>query len=531
MRALLLASTILATPALAQSSNWPSVNNNLEATRFADQAEITPANLAQLKPICTYDLGRQTSFQTGPVVLGDTMYVTTDFDTIALDAATCAVKWRTTESYKPAGPLQVNRGAAAMDGRIYRGTQDGRVLAYDATTGKRVWQATIANPAIGETVPTALLAWRGLVFAGNAGGDNKGVKGRMYALDGKTGAIVWEQYLVPREASDSARGPAAPAPRIANWSNRPGVPITGGASWTSYSLDVATGTLYFPGGNPAPDFTPHLRPGANPFAGSIVALDAMTGAVKHVYPIVERDFHDWDVSAAPAILTTRAGKRIVASAIKDGYLRGNDQASGQLLYRVPVTTITNADAPLIVGKPVRFCPGTQGGTEWSGPAYSPTTNLIYTGAVDWCVTVTSASDEKIKAVKVGQPWSGMDDEKAVFGKFDPQGRWAGWVTASDADTGARRWHFKAPAPILGGIVATSGGLVFTGDMAGTAYAFDAKTGAKLWQAETGGAIGGGVISYAVGGKQRIAVVSGMTSPIWPTPKVNGKVVIYGLAGQ
>ena len=158
MRVLLIASTMLATPALAQYSNWPSVNNNLEATRFADQAEITPANVAQLKPICTYDLGRQTSFQTGPVVLGDTMYVTTDFDTIALDAATCAVKWRTTESYKPAGPLQVNRGAAAMDGRIYRGTQDGRVLAYDATTGKRVWQATIANPAIDETVPTALLA-------------------------------------------------------------------------------------------------------------------------------------------------------------------------------------------------------------------------------------------------------------------------------------------------------------------------------------------------------------------------------------
>ena len=147
------------------------------------------------------------------------------------------------------------------------------------------------------------------------------------------------------------------------------------------------------------------------------------------------------------------------------------------------------------------------------------------------MTVTSASDEKINAVKVGQPWSGMDDEKAVFGKFDPQGRWAGWVTASDADTGSRRWRFKAPAPILGGIVATSGGLVFTGDMAGTAYAFDAETGAKLWQAETGGAIGGGVISYAVGGKQRIAVVSGMISPIWPTLKVNGKVVIYGLAGQ
>ncbi len=527
MRAILIASTMLASPALA-ASDWPSVNNSLEGARFAGQTEITPANVASLKPVCTYDLGRQTSFQTGPVVVGGTMYLTTDFDTIALDADTCAVKWRTTESYKPAGPLAVNRGAAVMDGRVYRGTQDGRVLAYDATTGKRVWEATIANPAIGETVPTALLAWRGLVFAGNAGGDNKGVKGRMYALDAATGAIVWEQYMVPREAGDVARGPAAPAPRIANWTNRPGVPITGGASWTNYTLDPSTGTLYFPGGNPAPDFAPHLRPGANPYAGSIVALDAKTGAVKQVYPIVERDNHDWDVSSAPAILTTRGGKRILASAIKDGYLRGIDPETGRLLYKTAATTITDAAVPLTAGKPVRFCPGTQGGIEWNGPAYSSATNLIYTGAVDWCVTVTVAPDAKIMATKIGQPWSGMDDEKAVFGKFDPPGHWAGWLTATDADTGRIAWKFKAPAPILGGTVVTAGGLVFTGDMAGTAYAFDAKSGAKLWQTDTGGAIGGGVISYAANGKQRVAVVSGMTSPIWPTAKVNGRVIVYGL---
>ena len=526
-RALLAATALLAVPGHAASGDWPSFNNTLKGTRYGEQTELTAANVARLQPLCTFDVGRQVSFQTGPIVVDGTMYVTTDFDTIALDAATCALRWRSTEQYKAVSPLNVNRGAAIADGRVFRGTQDGRVIGYDAASGKWLWTTTIASAALGETVPTALLAWQDLVFAGNAGGDNKGVKGRMYALDARTGRIVWEQYMVPREPSDVARGPAAPVPSI-GWTNKPGIPISGGASWTSYTLDPETGTLYFPGGNPAPDFAPQLRPGSNPYAGSIVALDARSGSVRQVYPIVERDFHDWDVSAPPAVLTTRNGRAILASAIKDGYLRGIDARSGAILYRTPITTIYNATTALPVGKPIRFCPGTQGGSEWNGPSYSPVTNLVYTGTVDWCTIVTRSPDAKIMSGKVGQPWSGMDDEKAVFGKFDAPGRWAGWIYATDADTGRVAWRFKAPAPILGAVTATAGGLVFTGDMAGNAYAFDATTGAKLWQADTAGAIGGGVISYAVGNSQRIAIAAGMTSPIWPTQKVNGHIIVYGL---
>jgi alcohol dehydrogenase (cytochrome c) len=200
--------TTLAGNALAQDkpADWPSYNRTLAGDRYAPQATVTPATAKQLQQICSYGLGRQSSFQTGPVVIDDTMFVTTDFDTIAIDGATCAVKWRTTETYTAAGPLKVNRGAAVADGRVFRGTQDGRVLAYDASSGKRIWEARIADPALGETVPAALIAWQGLVFAGNAGGDNKGVKGRMYALNATTGAVVWEQYLVPRQADDKSYG-------------------------------------------------------------------------------------------------------------------------------------------------------------------------------------------------------------------------------------------------------------------------------------------------------------------------------------
>ena len=168
-----------------------------------------------------------------------------------------------------------------MDGRLFRGTQDGRVLAYDFQTGKRVWAATIADPKRGETTPAAPIAWNGLVFIGNAGGDNKGVKGRMYALDAKTGKVVWEFYLVPKgagrwRAALKARSPST----MASWKNTPGTPITGGATWTSYTLDPATGLLYVPGGNPAPDFATGPREGENLYSGSVVVLDAKTGAYR-----------------------------------------------------------------------------------------------------------------------------------------------------------------------------------------------------------------------------------------------------------
>ena len=141
----------LAGPALAaEGDNWPSYNRTPAGDRFAPQDDVTPATVDRLEEVCRYDLGRQTSFQTGPIVVDGTIYVTTDFDTIALDAFDCSEIWRTTEDYEPASPLNVNRGAALLDGRVFRGTQDGRVLAYDAKTGERLWEQTIADTGLGD---------------------------------------------------------------------------------------------------------------------------------------------------------------------------------------------------------------------------------------------------------------------------------------------------------------------------------------------------------------------------------------------
>jgi PQQ-dependent dehydrogenase (methanol/ethanol family) len=507
-------------------ADWPSYNRTVTSERYATLDAITADNVSRLRVACTYDLGIDTSFQTGPIVVGRTLYATSEKETFAIDAATCMQKWRVKEDVADSY-LKVNRGIAYLDGRLFRGLQDGRVVAYAADDGHKLWEARIADATRGESVPAAPIAWNGMVFIGQAGGDNHGVKGRMYALDAGSGRQLWETWLVPREEERNAPTTSTAKVAAPTWGNQPGVVITGGATWTSYTLDPATGLLYVPGGNPAPDFVKGMRPGHNLFANSVVVLDARTGAYRRHFEVVPEDFHDWDVSAAPTLVRTRAGHSLLAATPKDGFLYGFDLASGQRLYQTAVTRRENTEAPL-TEKPTRFCPGTQGGSEWNGPAYSPATNLIYTGSVDWCATVRIADPSKVASVALGQPWSGSADEKNAFGAFDPKSQWGGWITATDADTGSVRWKYRTPAPVLAAVTPTAGGVVFAADMDANAYAFDADDGSLLWRTTLDGAAGGGVISYAIDGTQRVAFVAGTNSPIWPVEKKTAKIVVFEL---
>ena len=322
--------------------DWPSYNKMLSSNRFSQLNQINRTNAAKLKVLCTYDTRQYTSFNSGLLEVNGALIFATAFDIFSIDPSTCRENWRTHEDYVPATP---NRGAAYLDGMLFRGTHDARVLAYDFKTGKRIWETAIGDPKKAESATAAPIAWNGLVFIGNAGGDVKGVKGRMYALDAKTGKIVWEFYLVPKAEGDPTRGPLGASPLDAStWRNSlQGVPITGGATWSSYTLDPDTGLLYVPGGNPAPDFAADVREGLNLYSGSVVVLDAMTGAYKNHFKIVPKDWHDWDVSSTPAIIKTAGGKKLLSVAPKDGHLYGFDLDTNALLYRLPVTRIENEE--------------------------------------------------------------------------------------------------------------------------------------------------------------------------------------------
>jgi PQQ-dependent dehydrogenase (methanol/ethanol family) len=508
--------------------DWPAYNRTVSGDRFSPLAEIDRGNVAKLQSVCNYTLPEVSALQTGPLVIAGTMYFTTETRSYAIDAASCAAKWVVERPLDKPSALAVHRGFAYSDGRLFRGTSDAHVLALDAKDGHTIWDHEITVKTPGMTMPMAPIAANGLVFIGNAGGDQTGVTGHVYALDAKDGHTVWRFDVVP------SSGPARET-----WPKADTLPITGGAFWTSFTLDADNGVLYVPAGNPAPDFDAESRGGDNLYANSVIALDSETGQLLGYNQVVKRDTHDWDVNSPPALATTKSGRAIVASANKDGLLSVLDRSrftSGKtasagaadlgnalpIVYQSPTTTRENVDVPLSRTAPVRFCPGIQGGNEWNGAAFDPARNALYVGAVDWCATVQLLPEPVAPAP--GEIWFGSSSGNIQ----GPSSEAKGWLTAFDADTGAVRWKFAAPAPVLAGVTPTGGGLVFSADLGGHLRAFDADTGKVLWALDVGQSIGGGIVSYSAGGRQLVAVASGMKSRIWPGATDQSRIQIFGL---
>jgi len=517
-----------APPPVDDGTNWTTYNRTLAGDRFSPLAQIDRSNVAQLQTLCTYTLPEVSSLQTGPIVIGGTMYFTTDTVSYAVDAATCGEKWKVPRHSDSPSALLVNRGFAYMNGRLFRGTSDAHVLAMDPADGHVLWDRVLDVKGPGVSIPMAPIAANGLVYIGNAGGDQVGVTGHVYALDEKDGHVVWKFDVVPTSG-----------PTRATWTN-PRLPLSGGAFWTSFTLDVPSGVLYVPAGNPAPDFDSELRTGDNLYTNSVIALDARTGQMLGYTQLVKHDKHDWDVDSPPALARTRAGHFIIASANKDGLLSILDRsrlAAGvaranvdvatalPLLSQTPITTRKNMDVMLSRDTTTLFCPGTQGGVEWNGAAYSPLANALYVGAVDWCTQVQLKKDTvNLPAAGKGLGWLGNENTNLQA----PADQARGWVTAIDADNGAVKWKYQAPHPILAGVTPTAGGLVFTADMSGELYAFDAENGRILWQSASGQSTGGGIVTYMVGGRQRLAVASGMKSPVWPGGAQQSRILVIGL---
>jgi len=280
--------------------------------------------------------------------------------------------------------------------------------------------------------------------------------------------------------------------------------------------------LFIPTGNPGPDFASAYREGANLYTSSVVKLDARTGALKAHYQVQSHDFHDWDIAASPILFTAKSGQARVAVAGKNGYLYVLDRDLKSLDFKVPVTTIDNIDAPL-TAEGTRFSPGTQGGVNWNGPAYSPKTNALYVNSIDWPTLVKLAPPESVRH-ETGKPFLGSTNE---FGFSDPKTK-SGWLTAIDAATGKPRWQYHSNQPMVAGVTPTAGGLIFTGDFNGDLLAFDAATGKLLFKGATGGPIGGGVVTYAIEGRQYVAVAAGMKNAIMGTESGPASVVIFAL---
>ena len=364
----------------AQSTDWLFHTHDYAGTRFSPLQEINTTTVGRLAPACLFQVGERDNFQTGPVIYNGTMYVTTMISTIALDAATCRVKWRHRWQTRDELGFQRNRGVAIKDGRVVRGTPDGYLLALNAESGTQLWARQVAKPADGETFSMAPLVFEDLVLIGPAGSENN-LQGWVGAFRLSDGSEAWRFNTVPKPGE----------PGHETWKNPKGIPMGGGAVWTAFALDVENGDLHVAVTNPSPDLPVHLRQGDNLYTNSIVVLDVRTGKLRWHRQLVPNDSHDWDVThAAPIFNATVNGatRRLVVTAGKDGMLRALDRETHRVLYETATTTRLNAETPVIT-TPLRACPGVLGGSQWNGPAYNPGTNLLYVAAVDWCSTFSA----------------------------------------------------------------------------------------------------------------------------------------------
>lgn len=472
----------------ADAHDWLAPEHDYAGTKYSSLGEITAANAGRMRMECLYQVGDVGSFQAMPIVHRGILYLTTPRLTIALDAATCRLRWKHEWRDEGTEPRPRSRGVAIKDGRIVRGTADGQLIALDAMTGAVLWSRRVADPSVGETFTMPPLVYDSLVLIG-PGISERGISGWLGAFRLSDGTRVWRFDTVQSGSS---------------WRHDDSVAIGGAAVWTPVTLDLETGTLYVATANPVPDLAGHAREGDNLYSNSLLALDVHTGSLRWFRQMVPHDTHDWDFTHAGPLFRARIQDTLrdaIATAGKDGMLRVLDRRTHEILYETAVTRRDNVDAP-ITQTGTRACPGFWGGVQWNGPAYHPRLQMLYVNAVDWCSTFKLAKQ------------TGRGRGRGHLGGTtveDSLDQAAGWLTAVDATTGTIRWRYRSTAQMVAGIAVTAGNLVLSGELTGDFVAFDARTGRVLYRFNTGGPIGGGVVTYAVGRKQYVAVMSGQPS--------------------
>lgn len=502
--------------ALAQESmipantNWLSYNNNVNGQRHMPLTQINRDNAAELGEICSLKVDELGSFHSSILHIDGVLFFTTATDTLAVDSASCELKWRHhyVEQAFDIKTIRVNRGVAYANGRLFRGTVDSRLLAIDAETGETIWQQHVGDPALGEFFSAAPQVYQGLVLIGAAGSD-WGIRGRMMAYDAATGREVWRFNTIPR----------GDEPGADSWAAVDSARFGGGGTWTTYTIDISAGEVFIPVGNPAPDLLPDKRPGENLYTDSLVVLDANTGKLKWYHQLLSNDGQDLDLGAAPTLYYNQKGERMVGFGSKDGYMYAVNRETLQRVFKTQITTIKNAGvAPTPEG--VEVCPGPLGGVEWNGPAYDPGNHALVVGSVDWCAKLMAATDYQYKP-----------GEFALGGTFEWLGDARGWIHSLDADSGEIRWKRQTDGPHVAGITTTASGVMFTGDLAGNFFALDANDGNALYETRVDGGLAGGVITYMRDGKQYVAFISGNVSRLTFGNAGSPTIRVFALGGK
>ncbi|KQP33577.1 pyrrolo-quinoline quinone [Methylobacterium sp. Leaf104] len=545
------------------ADDWPMFGRDHTNQHFSPLTGIDRANVKALRPAWIFQTGITGYFQAEPVMVGGTLYVsTTQNHVAALDARSGRVLWTYTHkarTEKIFGPPS-NRGVAVSDGKVFEATMDGRVIALDAATGKVLWDHEAVRPEEGESETASALADKlgagavqgssrlgfkmpplvadGLVIVGVAGAgyglhveDAKGGldggavvgieggygrRGWLAAYDAATGAERWRWYVtkadgwegdfsattpdgVPLHRDIAAEKAAAPAHPEA-WR------VGGGSLWMTPAYDRDLGLIYVGTGNPAPQNFGLSRPGDNLYTMSLVALDVRTGQLRWYYQQVPHDEWGYDVASPPFLLdqpTPQGPVKAVAQGSKTGWLYVHDRGTGKLLAKSePLIRQKNLYAPPTEAGTV-VSPGPLGAISWHPVAYDPRGGTAYAqvrhGATTYVVRTVPPSGDR-PAIRYTETTEARGEPSFST------------LTAVDlAKGGAIKWSVKGGSRLSGGTLATASGLVFSGEEDGHLDAHDAETGAVLWRFQCGAGIGGPPITYALDGKQYVAVAAGGAS--------------------
>ena len=498
------------------AANFLHSNMNYAQTRFHPATQINTKNVARLKPAFQFQTAVLESMETAPIVVDGVMYVTTSYNHVyALDAVTGKEFWHYKHKLGPVttyccGPN--NRGVAVLGDRLYMGTLDSKLVALEAKTGKLLWSSQVGEPEDGYSETMAPVAVNGKILIGTNGGEY-GVRGFLKAFDANTGKELWSFATIPAKGHEGVwatkdatgqnlhRDIAAEKAQLAK-AGGDFYKTLGGGIWMAPAVDRDTNTVFFVVGNPSPDLYGAERPGDNLYTDSIVAIDLNTGAYKWHYQYIPHDV--WDLDAvSPVILTEAKDKngqmrKVAIHGGKTGHVYVHDRATGELIrYSEAMIPQENMFAlPTKAG--TRMLPGANGGVEWSPMAVNPALRLAFAANLHQPMTY-HVEESKYPG---GKLWLG-----GAFKVIPGEKQW-GRLAAVNLDTGKMEWKFDTEQPLIGGVLATAGGLVFNGEGNGLFRAFDAKSGKMLWEYQCGAGVNAPATSYTVNGKQYIAVAAG-----------------------
>lgn len=492
------------------AANWVTYNGDYSGRRYSSLTQVNPENVDRLQVEWVFHSRNSDRLEVTPIVVNGLMIVTSANDTFALDAKTGRVVWRNerpiSEGLIDDASRHLSRGVAVWHDRVFRETDNAHLLCLDIRSGNLLWDVAYADWNRNYGATSAPLVVKDKVIVGTSGGDD-GVRGFIAAYGAESGKLAWRFWTIP-------------APGEFGSSSWPGKSYLhgGGTTWMPGTYDPELNTIFWGTSNPSPDFEGSVRPGDDLYTNCLLALDPDTGKLKWFFQFTPHDLFDFDATETPVIVDLRYNgqlRKLIIEANRNGYVYTLDRATGEFLSAVRFAEklnwakgIDNKGRPIRSGlKPTpegtRICPGFAGATNWYSPSFNPATGFLYFMTLEYCQNFFSAAtpqefEEGKEFYSTGvKHISGEEPAKKILVAYDVQ---SGTIAWKNPQIGSG--HSS------GGTMTTGAGLVFFGDDAQSFEAVDARSGKALWHFNTGQGISASPMSYAVEGRQFVAIAAG-----------------------